>query len=80
MAGTRFARKEAALATRPLFLLTHQKNHLKSSTGTDRSPVPRDVESRLRNLEADGGSDFTSFNGSFDYRLTGLMFYGKYFF
>ena len=31
-------------------------------------------------IEADGGSDFTSFNGSFDYRLTGLMFYGKYFF
>ena len=31
-------------------------------------------------IEADGGSDFTSFNGSFNYRLTGLMFYGKYFF
>ena len=31
-------------------------------------------------IEADGGSDFTSFNGSLEYRLTGLMFYGKYFF
>ena len=31
-------------------------------------------------IEADGGSDITDFNGSFQYRLTGLMFYAKYFF
>jgi hypothetical protein len=31
-------------------------------------------------IEADGGSDFTSFNGSLEYRLTGFMLYAKYFF
>jgi len=31
-------------------------------------------------IEADGDSDFTSFNGSFKYQLSGILFYAKYFF
>ena len=31
-------------------------------------------------IDADGGSDFTDFDGSFDYRMNGVMVYGKYFF